>query len=124
MRSAIALITALTLAPLAAGARDGIVGFTCESAGRAQKLSFTVDADNGVVAADVPVNWVSLSAAVVWFLHVASANGRQYVTQEYTFDRGAGTLRACDYASADETRDACDPIYLCRANSLTSGQPF
>lgn len=118
------LAPALVVSSASVLARDSIVGFTCQSAGKPANWSFSVDLENSVVIADVPVNWASVTRTDILFVHAVFANGRQYVTQQYTLDRRSGRLEACDYASADDLRNPCEATLTCRPNSLTYDHAF
>jgi hypothetical protein len=118
------LAPALVVQPASVQARDSIVGFTCQSAGKPAPWSFSVDLENNVVIADVPVNWASVTRTDVLFVHAVYANGRQYLTQQYKLDLRSGRLETCDYASADDLRNACETTLTCRPNSLTYDHAF
>jgi hypothetical protein len=110
--------------PAVVQARDGVVGFSCEAAGKLANWSFSVDFENAAVIADVPVNWAWVTHAHILFVHAVFANGRQYLTQQYTLDRRSGRLEVCDYASADEMPSPCEATLMCRPNSLTYDHAF
>lgn len=84
----------------------------------------SVDFDNQVVHADVPVNWTWIKSDEVIFGHAAFAGGRQFVTQVYRLDRRTGALETCDYAGDSEARARCSLQYVCRATSLTFDHAF
>lgn len=121
---AVILFLAMVVNPTLVRARDSVVGFLCEETNRRANWFFSVDFENGAVIADIPVNWASVTQAEVLFVHAVFANGRQYLTQQYTLDRQSGRLETCDYASADQMPSPCEAKLTCRPNSLRYDYAF
>jgi hypothetical protein len=99
-------------------------GSSREDSRSSARWSFSIDFDNQLVNADVPVNWTWITPREVLFAHAAFAGGRQYITQLYTLDRRTGAFEMCDYGGDSEARDPCTRQYVCRATLLAFSNAF
>ncbi len=118
------LSAALMLMPLSSTAQSGVVGVLCKDSRSSAQWSFSIDFENQLVSAEVPVNWTWITPTEVLFLHSAVAAGHLYLTQSYTLNRQTWALQMCDYASDSETLSPCGSQYVCRPISLISRIAF
>jgi hypothetical protein len=82
------------------------------------RSSISIDFDNQLVRAEVPVNWTWIAANEVLFAHAAFAGGRQFLTQLYTLNLRTGVFEICDYGGNSDASTPCTRQYICRATSL------
>ena len=118
------VLAAILLVPTYSNAQNGVARFICEDSLSSARWSFSVDFDNQLVRAEVPVNWTWITFKEVFFAHSAFAAGRQYLTQSYTLDRQTGLFEMCDYGGDSESRSPCSLQYVCRAMLLTFDNAF
>jgi hypothetical protein len=112
------------IAPACVNAQEGVARFLCEDSRSSARWSFSIDFDNQMVNAEVPVNWTWITPSEVLFAHAAFASGRQYLTQLYTLDRRTGAFEMCDYGGDSEAREPCTRQYVCRATLLAFDNAF
>jgi hypothetical protein len=118
------LFAAACMAPACGGAQEGVARYLCQDSQSSAHWSFSVDFDNQLVNAELPVNWTWITPSEVLFAHAAFAGGRQYVTQLYTLDRRSGAFEMCDYGGDSEAREPCTRQYVCRGTLLTFAHAF
>ncbi len=110
--------------PMHGSAQNGVARFLCEDSQSSGRWSFSIDFDNQLVSAEVPVNWTWITGNEVLFAHAAFASGRQYLTQLYTLNLRTGAFEMCDYGGDSEASTPCTPQYTCRATSLAFNNAF
>jgi hypothetical protein len=118
------LVAAGFLMPTSGIAQNGVVRFLCEDSWSSARWSFSVDFDNQLIRAEVPINWTLITSTEVLFGHTAIAGGHYYLTQSYTLNRQTGAFEMCDYVGDSERRSPCSSQYVCRATSLTFDNAF
>jgi hypothetical protein len=118
------VLGAACIAPACGSAQGGLARFLCEDSRSSARWSFSIDFDNQLVNAEVPVNWTWITPSEVLFAHAVFTGGRQYLTQLYTLDRRTGAFEMCDYGGDSEAREPCTRQYVCRATLLAFDNAF
>ena len=118
------LLAAVCMVPACGSAQERVARYVCQDSRSSAYWSFSVDFDNQLVNAEVPLNWTWITPNEVLFAHTAFTGGHPHVTQLYSLDRRTGAFEMCDYAGDSESREPCTRQYVCRAMLLAFDKAF